>query len=586
MAEFEYYPFGVYGTIPIINDGVLLQKILACDNGMPLVSSNDVIGRETLTPAGEELQGIVNDLNVNFQVLTNGSGGYISTSNVKNAIQSGIRKVFTNCKLSFKSAGKVPTPVQPVPEVPLWVKSQNYEFYDRSGDVPAAFNYDVFSSQFKNPPTGNYLGQLLVTGMQALSPGVSIQTGFIVCDSVNQSSYWFNLIYGTRIDSEKLFRTTSFRCEPQLLDYQLVSQIIANIQPVNQDDPFGDDPNAEDSGGNGDNDESSDNVDEPGIPGLDATDTSFVSIYNPTPQNLRGIFNYVWAGDWFGEDADPLVNIAKSIKFSIVDPLSALLGLMLIPVKPQTGQSRDVKLGWLNTGVSVPQVTNQFVKFNCGSIYIPNFYNTFLDYSPHTKYTLYLPFIGSQTLESDQITGKTLQVSYTFDVMTGGCTAFVKADNSVIGQFQGSCQLQLPLSSSNFSEIANTIMQIPTSGQKFLYAGKAGGWIGQQIGQTGQQASTVVNSLKQDINVSGTIKGDAGYMAVRQPYLTITRPNMVYTPPGARQKLIGYPSGEYVQLSELSGFTKVLYINTNTLNVPIKEAVDMIEEQLKIGVYL
>ena len=584
MSKFKYYKFGVYGNIPITEDSQLLERILASDYGLPMVSVGDVVGSETLTPSGQEVQTVVNEVNANLQILSSGVGGYISVAEMQEIFQTGLNKVFTNCKLSFKSAASVHDPVQPVAGFSLWVSSQQRTFAVVGDNVTPLFKYDVFNSDFKTPPARAYLGSLNVATDSNNKLTFTIETGFIITDSVNKRSYWIYIIDNFVYNKEtRLFETGSFRCEPQQLEYQLVSAIIADVPQATPEDPFGDDPSSEDSGGDGDNDESSDTVEEPGIPGLDVTDTSFVSIYNPSTQELKNLFNYIWAGSWFDFTENAMDNIAKSFKFSIVNPMSALLGLLLIPVKPQTGQSRAVKLGWLDTGIHMRQVTNQFLKLNCGSVFIPNFYNTFLDYSPYTKYTLYIPFIGSQTLDADMITGKSLQLSYTFDVMTGGCVAFVKVDQSVIAQYAGSCAMQLPLSSSNYSEIANTIIRQPSDIVKMAGSFRSPGAQGEAISYA---ASSAVNTLKQDITVSGHIKGDAGYIAVRQPYLTITRPNLVYTPPGKRQQLMGYPSGKYVKLSELKGFTKVLDVNMSQAGIPSESSVNEITQLLKEGVVL
>ncbi|MGF2525916.1 hypothetical protein ACQUW0_26675, partial [Ralstonia pseudosolanacearum] len=106
------------------------------------------------------------------------------------------------------------------------------------------------------------------------------------------------------------------------------------------------------------------------------------------------------------------------------------------------GKTAGSAKGWTTVYIS-----NQ-INFQGKNIF-PRFGNCFLDYEPYTTYELYVPFCGTTKIRAADILGHTLNVSMLIDLITGSCTAYVKADQLVIETLQGSCGVQQQISGTD-----------------------------------------------------------------------------------------------------------------------------------------
>lgn len=69
--------------------------------------------------------------------------------------------------------------------------------------------------------------------------------------------------------------------------------------------------------------------------------------------------------------------------------------------------------------------TSEFARFSFGKITIPRKFNNFLDMSPFTGVTLYIPYVGYVNLDATEVVGQTLEVLYHLNLITGAIQAFV-----------------------------------------------------------------------------------------------------------------------------------------------------------------
>ena len=67
--------------------------------------------------------------------------------------------------------------------------------------------------------------------------------------------------------------------------------------------------------------------------------------------------------------------------------------------------------------------------FDFGTISVPEYYGSYLDYAPYTSINIYLPYIGFKPLDVNKVMGKTLGLQYKVDFSTGMCTAFLSYTN-------------------------------------------------------------------------------------------------------------------------------------------------------------
>ena len=63
--------------------------------------------------------------------------------------------------------------------------------------------------------------------------------------------------------------------------------------------------------------------------------------------------------------------------------------------------------------------------FNLGTYTFTPYFNNFLDYTPYTKYELYLPYCGFVDMDATEYTGKTISIDYILDYTQGSCLSVV-----------------------------------------------------------------------------------------------------------------------------------------------------------------
>lgn len=140
-------------------------------------------------------------------------------------------------------------------------------------------------------------------------------------------------------------------------------------------------------------------------------------------------------------------------EYLTANPIDCIVSLIRypfnIPYQLQPLQSY-VKLGKTEgsaKGWTTVYISNQ-INFQGINIF-PRFGNCFLDYEPYTSYELYVPFCGTTKIRAADILGHTLNLTMLIDLITGSCTAYVKADQLVIETLQGSCGVQQQISGTD-----------------------------------------------------------------------------------------------------------------------------------------
>lgn len=371
----------------------------------------------------------------------------------------------------------------------------------------------------------------------------------------------------------------------------------AKLEPYqNNDDPFNPGGGTEVGGGGGDFDNTSVPVDIPNLPTISASSTGFISLFNPTLQQLNELASYLWS-DLFE------INGWKKL---FADPMDAILGLSILPVAIPSGGTREVKVGNIGTGISLTIAASQFVRVDCGSIDVNEYWGAYLDYEPYTQAQIFLPYIGTRPISVDEIMGKTVRVVYHVDILTGACCCFVKCGDSVLYTYNGQCSIPIPITGANYTSVVNGILSIAgsaaalvaTGGQAapLIAAGAAAGakksaiakgaaakaqLTNAQIETGSNVASNVANQMKPQIAKSGSISGGAGLLNMQTPYLILIRPRQAL--PSKQNEFIGYPSLITVQLTELTGYTEVQSIHLENIPATSQE-LDEIEGLLKGGV--
>lgn len=346
----------------------------------------------------------------------------------------------------------------------------------------------------------------------------------------------------------------------------------------NPDNPYEFDPDAISyaGGGAGSFDNVSDSVGVPALPTLSAVSAGFIALYSPTLTQLNQLASFLWTDNMFDPD---------NFKKLFTDPMECIIGLTIVPVNPTSAGSMNVKVGYVDTGISMPRLSSQYAEVNCGTIKAEEFWGSALDYAPMTRIHLYLPYVGIREINADEVMNKSIGVVYHIDLLSGALTAFVTANGSVLYQFNGQCALNVPMASSNFTHmIQGAITSIGTVASTVATGGASVG-AGMALSAVQIGASTANNAIsnKPSFSHSGSMGGAGGMLGVQTPYLIIERPRQ--SMPEGVNKYCGFPSNINYKLYDLEGYTQIDYIHLE--NVPATGAeLDEIEGLLRKGVIL
>lgn len=303
--------------------------------------------------------------------------------------------------------------------------------------------------------------------------------------------------------------------------------------------------------------------------------SSLYTIWNPTQDQLNNLATFLWSTDF--------VDLIKKV---LQSPMDAMISLALFPITPESDGTHVINLGYVPSGVSALRVSNQFQTFQTSGLVIPHKYNSYLDYSPYTTAEIYLPFIGFESLNINDIMGKTVSVNYNIDMLSGTCTAIVKVDGNSMYSYSGNMALFLPLSAGNWARMMTSIFGA-VGGVASIGAGVAGVMSGSALlGSTAAAVSgarTLGNLESNSVSRSGKISGNAGILGDYQPFIVITRP--INDKPSTYNSNIGQTYNKSVQLGTLSGFTIVDEAHIEGMSATETEKKE-IERLLKEGVIL
>ncbi len=292
-------------------------------------------------------------------------------------------------------------------------------------------------------------------------------------------------------------------------------------------------------------------------------------IYNPTQEEINSFGAWLWSSNF----VDQLLKVFNN-------PMESIIGLHKVYASPVIGGRSNIKVGYLDSGVSSNFVSNQYTKIDCGTVNLQEYFGNVFDYSPYTTVELYLPCIGFVQLDVANVMRSSINITYTVDVLTGACLAEVnvRRDNSggVLYSYSGNCASQYPLSSGSYMGIVSSVIGV---------AGSIVGTVasGGSLAPLALGATSGLLNAKTRVQHSGSLSGNSGVMGGKIPYLIITRPqtNMAEN----YQHLQGIPSNTYTRLSSCHGFVKVKNVNVQNINAESSE-LDEIKTLLLDGVII
>ena len=340
------------------------------------------------------------------------------------------------------------------------------------------------------------------------------------------------------------------------------------------DNPYKPAPN-NGGGGGGSYNGDSDTILPDGVPTVSALSTGFINMWDVPAHHIQDIHS-ILVSDGFADIYDRLK----------INPIDFILSLQLVPYVPIQGEAADITIAGFDTEVSGHPVTSQYLDVSCGTIQLSEFWGSYRDYAPFTSISIFLPFVGIQSLDINEVMASSITVDYRIDVLSGECVATVTIANErglqgAVYHYNGNCNMSVPVTGQDHSAELGKWMNI---GGKIVGAGVSlltGGALG--LGAVADIGMDVMQPAKVQVERAGSISGNAGVMGNYTPFIIVKRPSPSIAADFNHYK--GWVSNVTRKLGTLSGYTEVAYLKED--NIPCtKEELEIIARLLKDGVYL
>lgn len=347
--------------------------------------------------------------------------------------------------------------------------------------------------------------------------------------------------------------------------------------PEPGEDPF--DPSDQDPYDPSGRDDTSDLIDIPSDPPIGVTSVGFINVYKPGIGALQGLGDILFPNVASATDiVDAVIKLCET--FANSNLINYVIDCHVIPVTPVTGNNANIKVGFRDTGISVPVVTSDYANVSCGSLNLAEWFHGFQDYQA-TRSKLYLPFIGFTDMKPEYWQAGIIYVDYKFNIIDGSFMAYVRSNSSksqlagsIIAQFAGNACMHFPITGVNYAQMVSGIVGAGIS------AASSGGATA-ALGSALSAANTIAQGG--DVQQSNGYNSTAAILGVRTPYLIIERAVPSYSSGYKHDK--GYPSNIYTSLSGVTGYTEIEDIDLSGIPLTDTELTEL-RDLLKTGVYL
>lgn len=282
-------------------------------------------------------------------------------------------------------------------------------------------------------------------------------------------------------------------------------------------------------------------------------------------------------------------SVADILERWFTKPLNSVVSLNVSPVVPST-QISTIKVGTHSLSAVGGLVENPFVEVDCGTVDIAEYYGNFIDYE-NTIIQLYCPFVGFIPLKTVDVMSATLSMKYIVNIITGDFNLFVKVVrnkfeinlNSILYETCGNMFAQIPITSSDYSNIITGVMNTITSTASTVASIASGNVSGTIASGTNMVQSATQMLSAPAIQRSGNFNKNASICAMRKPFILIERPRLSI--PSSLQSDKGYECNVTFKLRELSGYTEVRHVNLDGIDLTANEKARL-DSILKSGFYI
>lgn len=290
---------------------------------------------------------------------------------------------------------------------------------------------------------------------------------------------------------------------------------------------------------------------------LNVPKLSNVNVFNRSfavnSNNVRQLADFLW-----NADETKFQEIVKGLALMGENPMNGIIDLRLFPfnvaLKNSATTTEHIVIGRTDTGVLGVKLTeNVNSLIDLGECTFFTKFKNFLDYEPYTTAQLYIPYIGVVPVSTAEFMGHKISVKMIVDYTTGAGTAIVFKDDIPFIYRNGVVGVSIPMTGSDSSTYANTIIGN-------VVGGAIGGLTSLASGNIGGAVSGVENIYSGF--VTGTKYQEASTsspsVATWQPqkcYFIIDRP--ILNAPDNYGRTVGYACEITGKLSDFKGFTVV-----------------------------
>lgn len=405
---------------------------------------------------------------------------------------------------------------------------------------------------------------------------------------------WYNTVQSNAKSSDRTIQTYCVNSyySPNIQDNRIPGGSIYNY-PINSGtiDPNGRFGNSKPGGGKGTRPKDSGKIVNPYSPSIDALDGGFMTAFLPTLSQLNDLASYLWSNPISFESLEKMIS----------NPFDLIIGLHMLPISIASSGTKAIKPGALVSGISAAYTDKQIVTKDFGTLAIAERWGSVLDYAPYTKISIHLPYIGTRTLNTDEVMNKTIGLKYKVDILSGACVAEISVDGSVMYEFAGNMALDIPITAQDHRQLLATLATIGVTaagaglaalggagavagaGAAASEAAGASGITAATVAQVGNAAVGVVMAAKPTIERAGGLGSAAGWCGVQTPYILIESPEQSL--PEDYMTFNGYPCNMTFTLSELEGYTQCETVRFGSAHATDPEMQEVIAS-LQAGVVL
>lgn len=316
---------------------------------------------------------------------------------------------------------------------------------------------------------------------------------------------------------------------------------------------------------------------------------------------------------WYGEKQSESLISLLSFPFSLTAPLTGIVS-----------QTQPLFLGHQNILANYIALKSGGAQIDWGTLNLEEYWGNFLDYSPHTKIELYLPWgTGFVDIDPGQCLPGSLRVVTNIEFARGSCTHnVINQDGCVLGTYMGQPGSMIPMLASDIASkragmlvgavsaavggavvggasavsaigqraavsayttsMSRLPMTMPASSRSAIATGIAS--------QPLNVANEISSNLMPGASLAGHIASDAAIASrrhpahmtrnggfgdasagtmIQYPYVIISRPEQ--NVPDSYGHHYGYPSNIYEPLANLRGYTEIAAIHLNGIGCTASE---------------